>query len=170
MAASQNGQPVCVSGDVLTAEQVCQLNDCEKVIEKGWNTFIDVGLTLALIRNKRLYRRDYRTFQKYCREKWDYGHSKAYYYIAGAQLFTRLSTIVDIPKPTHEAHVRPLIGLPQHEALKAWKIAVIKSNGNGVTGRAVEQAAAEFRPKHRRGIGRESRKSRSQVAILFRSS
>jgi hypothetical protein len=81
----------------------------EEVIASGWNTFVQVGLALAKIRDGLLYREQYGTFEDYCRQRWNYGRSYAYRLISGAQVFTHLLTTCQ-QKPQHESKVRPLVG------------------------------------------------------------
>lgn len=69
---------------LLPCEQE-QLAECEKVIKKGLGTFLDVGRALADIRDNRLYREKYSTFEKYCKEVWDLGKTHAYGQIEGYQ-------------------------------------------------------------------------------------
>lgn len=47
------------------------LENCERVIQDGLDTFIEVGGALSVIRDQRLYRSSHKTFEDYCREKWD---------------------------------------------------------------------------------------------------
>lgn len=47
------------------------LETCERVIQGGLDTFIEVGGALSVIRDQRLYRSSHKTFEEYCREKWD---------------------------------------------------------------------------------------------------
>lgn len=62
-----------MSGTMMVIEQA-RLRECEKTIEKGLATFIEVGEALAEIRDKRLYRDSHKTFQAYCKDRW--GHNK----------------------------------------------------------------------------------------------
>ena len=55
-----------------------------------------------------------------------------------------MSPIGDIPKPTHEAQVRPLIGLEPEKACAAWKKAVQQAGNELVTGKMVKAAVAEL--------------------------
>jgi hypothetical protein len=45
----------------------------EEVVGTGWNSFVQVGLALGQIHEKRLYRETYPTFESYCRVRWQYG-------------------------------------------------------------------------------------------------
>lgn len=127
----------------MTPMMPSRMPSCEAVIEKGWQTFVDVGLALARIRDQKLYRAGYDTFEAYCREKWHYAKSHAYRIIGAAEVVATLSPIGDIPGPTHEAQVRSLIGLEPEKAREAWKKAVEKAKGGMVTAKLVRNAVAE---------------------------
>lgn len=54
----------------LTEEEKIRLAAHEEVIDDGLNTFHKVGMALLDIRDNRLYRQDYRTFEDYCQARW----------------------------------------------------------------------------------------------------
>ncbi len=54
-----------------------RLLECERVIERGLNTFVEVGAALLEIRDGRLYKNDYSTFEDYCRERWGFTRMRA---------------------------------------------------------------------------------------------
>jgi len=56
--------------EILQIEEQEALQQYEAVIEKGLQTFYEVGQALAFIREKKLYRAEYKTFEDYCRERW----------------------------------------------------------------------------------------------------
>jgi len=49
---------------------VSRLAELETVIERGLETYIEVGSALLEIRDSRLYREPHGTFEDYCRERW----------------------------------------------------------------------------------------------------
>lgn len=61
------------------------LAECEEVIERGRQTFIEVGVALGAIRDGRLYREEYATFEVYCRKRWGMSATHAYRQIAAAK-------------------------------------------------------------------------------------
>ena len=69
----------------LSFQEKNELCDCETVIESGWLIFVEFGNALARIRDKRLYREDYETFESYCHKRWPYGQAYAYGLIAAAE-------------------------------------------------------------------------------------
>jgi hypothetical protein len=98
--------------ELLSKDEKTKFRECEKVIEKGWNTFVDVGKALTDIRDKRLYRQEFKTFESYCRQKWSFGKAHAYRYIGAAEVIEDLSPIGD-KLPVAESQVRPLISVPR---------------------------------------------------------
>ena len=89
------------------------------MIGSGWQTFVQVGLALAQIRDDRLYKVDFDTFERYCQVKWQYGRRYVNQLISAAQVFTYLGATGSQQKPEHERQVRPLVGLTREQALSA---------------------------------------------------
>ncbi|HXI19415.1 MAG TPA: site-specific DNA-methyltransferase [Chloroflexota bacterium] len=103
------------------------LDQLERVIEGGLQTFVEVGLALLAIRDRGLYRKrkggQYDTFEDYCRERWKFTRQYAYNLMDAAKVAGILSTAVDKP-PTAEWQARPLAPLlrTQPEAIpEAWE-------------------------------------------------
>ncbi len=98
------------------------LPELEAVIERGQQTFYEVGAALLTIRERRLYRDTHATFEDYCQERWDFGRHYANRLIESAEVIALLVPIGTKP-PTNEAQVRelsPLKGEP--EAVEAvWR-------------------------------------------------
>ena len=78
------------------------------------HSFVEKGLALALIRDKRLFRQsgDYKGFEDYCQKKWQYGRRYVNQIISAAQLFTHLGASGSLKKPVRERQLRPLADLP----------------------------------------------------------
>ena len=70
----------------LTVHEQAELEQHEATIERGLQTFVEVGLALRAIRDKRLYRQNYATFEDYCRERWGWVASRARQLIAAAEV------------------------------------------------------------------------------------
>lgn len=108
-----------------------RLAECERRIEQGLKTFIDVGKALIEIRDDRLYRDTHATFEDYCRQRWGMRESRAYQMMDAAQAVEVLksSTIVELPLPTNEAQARPLTilrGDPDAQR-EAWQEVTIRA-------------------------------------------
>ncbi len=106
------------------------LKQIEKVIERGLDSFVNVGRALLAIRERGLYKEaGYTTFEAYCREKYDVGRRHAYYLMSGAIVVQELSTNSSqngdsepTPLPRTESVARPLADLPTpEERTEAWQ-------------------------------------------------
>ena len=79
------------------------LPELERVIERGQQTFIEVGRALLEIRDRRLYRETHATFEAYCRERWGWGRSNAYELMDAARVAGVLSGTPDTPTSVRQA-------------------------------------------------------------------
>jgi hypothetical protein len=138
-----------VSRDIcpLTAAEAGDLARYEAIISKGWDTFIAVGEALAHIRDKRLYRAHFQSFDAYCRYKWHYRKAHAYRLIGAAEVMQVLSPIGDISMPRNEAQVRPLMGLKADEIQTVWRKVLARAGRKPVTATLVKKAVTDY--KHR---------------------
>lgn len=132
----------------LTAKERKNLATLEEVIEAGLGTFSRVGRALLQIRDCRLYRGSFESFDAYCQERWEFSRQRAHQLITAASTADELSTIVDTP-PAREAHVRPLLNVPEEHRPTVWQEAV-KSAPPGpdgkprITARCVERAVEDW--------------------------
>lgn len=89
---------------------------------------------LIKIRDSRLYRQDYGTFEEYCRGRWEFTKSYANYLykqLAAAQTEKNICTTVQ--KEIPERQLRPLTKLEPEQQKEAWQKAVetnFHHNGN----------------------------------------
>lgn len=104
----------------LTSDETKQLEHCESVITGGLDTFYAVGSALAEIREARLYRGAYVTFEGYCQGKWGMSRRNANYLIQGAGVVENLGTIV--PLPSTESQTRELAPLDPELQKAVWQI------------------------------------------------
>ena len=113
-----------------------RLAELEKTIARGKKTFVEVGLALAEIRDLRLYRREHGSFSEYCREKWGWNKSYAYYMIEGAvvvqELPQKVSTKVDTETAARE------LAKAEPEA-RAGIVQAIVDSGEPVTAAAIKR-------------------------------
>jgi hypothetical protein len=124
----------------LTAPEAEQLSELEAVIERGFQTFLEVGAALAAVRDARLYRADYGTFEAYCQERWGMTRRNANHLIGAAEVVETLGTTV--PKPANERQARALGKVPEDERPEVWQEAHERSGGKP-TARLIEQIASE---------------------------
>lgn len=110
----------------LTVAEADQLADCEAVIAKGLQTFIEVGQALLTIRDNRLYRTSYGTFEEYCRNTWGFNDRRASQIIEAAHVSKILGTA-----PATESHAAALAPLKDDpDAMRAvWETANERTDG-----------------------------------------
>lgn len=106
----------------LTKAENKRLVECEGVIERGLNTFYEVGAALAEIRESRLYRISHGTFEDYCRERWGMNRAHANRLISAAGVVDNLDPIGSIP--TTESQARELAPLEPEVQKAVWQIAL----------------------------------------------
>jgi hypothetical protein len=118
------------------------LTECEAVIERGLTAFTEVGLALTTIRDGKLYRASYPTFEAYCEHRWGFTRVRAHQLITGAET-TRALTRVNSPAPTSERQARELTGLPTETAAKVMTEAAAAGN---VTAASIREARERVTP------------------------
>lgn len=121
-----------------------RLSELEGVIERGLQTFVEVGNALMEIRDSNLYRVEYDTFEEYCRERWGMVASRARQLIAAAQTVTIVTQSVDNTiLPQNEAQARSLTSLPVEQQAIAWLEAT--TNGQQPTAKIVETVVKQIK-------------------------
>lgn len=101
----------------MTADPVpAELAACEQIIERGLATFVDVGQALLRIRDDKLYRGTFGTFEEYCSQRWGFTDRRARQLISAAEI----GTIVPV---RNEAQARALTGLSPEGANAVYDIA-----------------------------------------------
>lgn len=130
----------------LTAADRSQLSECEAVIAEGLDTFYKVGIALSTIRDKRLYRKDYSTFQDYCKERWSMSKTHANRLVQAGEVIQNL-TPNGGQMPESERQTRPLTQLPPEQQSEAWNKAVESAEGQVPTGKQVQAVVSEIAPR-----------------------
>jgi hypothetical protein len=148
-AADRNEHLRLVRGSkqVLSSAQADRFGELEAIVERGQQTFIEVGSALAEIRESRLYRADHPTFEDYCRDRWAFVASRGRQLIAAAETVTSV-TVDGLPAPANEAVARalvPLLGDPER-LREAWS-EVVAEHGQKPTAEQVREHVEPRREK-----------------------
>lgn len=114
--------------ELLTVQEGEALAELEQVIERGLTTFVDVGNALLTIRDERLYRADYATFEDYCEERWGLTRRRAYQLMDAAGA---VSTMVHtgLPAPENERQARELGRVPEDQRAEVWQQTIDNTDG-----------------------------------------
>ena len=127
--------------ELLNVEEKNELERCEVVIKQGLKTFVEVGQALMLIRDKRLYRSEFGTFENYCNEKWDLTRQHVNRLVKTSQVVSNLEPLGS--KPQTETHARPLTKLEPELQQEAWQ-ETINRHGSEITQKKVQTVVNEF--------------------------
>jgi VRR-NUC domain len=92
----------------LATREWDRLSELETVIERGLETFIEVGQALMEIRDGRLYRAEHGTFEGYCQERWGFTDRRARQLIDAAQI----GTMVPLSNERQARELVPLLDQP----------------------------------------------------------
>jgi len=69
---------------VMSVRETKPFAELEQTIARAKKRLVRMGLALGAIRDLRLYKREYGTFDEYCRAKWGCGRRQAYRLIEAA--------------------------------------------------------------------------------------
>ncbi len=132
------------SRELLTVTEKQRLEECETIIEKGLQTFIEVGQVLLEIKDRRLYREEYGTFEAYCGTRWGLSRPRAYQLIQATNVVNNLSAASEV-LPTTESQARPLSKLSAEDQLETWNEVVQESQetGKSITAKSIEKKVSE---------------------------
>ena len=85
-ARSVRSQLGTAASHALSQRERARFAELERVVERGVQTFIEVGLALTEIRDLRLYREHYASFETYLAGAWQLGRSTGYGLIDAARV------------------------------------------------------------------------------------
>lgn len=134
--------------NTLTAPERSDLRRLEAVVEKGIQTFVDVGKALKQIRDDKLYRENWHTFEAYCEDRFDFKRNYANKLIVSADL-TELAKDLGTTVPKNERQARELAKVPEED----WQdvidevAEVQQETGKPATASTFKQAAEKVAEK-----------------------
>jgi hypothetical protein len=141
-----------------------QLNKYEKIIAKGRDTMLKACKALKGIRDQRLYREKFDTFEDYCLKTWNLARSSAYQRLTWAQAHEVLSATADKAIEINERQARALGGLSDEDMVRVWKQAVKASNAQNPTTKDIKAARKELNlAPVKAGAGKHNSKSSSEA-------
>jgi 16S rRNA G966 N2-methylase RsmD len=134
----------------LTTTERRELETLEGVVQRGLDTFVEVGRALAEIRDRRLYRQTHRTFEEYCHDRWVLSRTRAYRLIYAAAV---VSPIGDTDPPANEAQARELTPVlrdeGEHAVVEVWR-ELREEFGDDVTAERVKRTVTNRIKRMRR--------------------
>lgn len=134
------------AGDRLTDAERGELARREAAVKAG---FTAAAENLAYIRDHRLYREGFATFEAYLSARWNIGRAQGYRLVEHATTLRALAAPCGppLPLPTAERQTRPLKKLPLPVRREAYAAAVEMAGGKTPSGPLVDAAVKMFVPK-----------------------
>lgn len=138
---------------MMTEMEISELNQHEAVIERGLQTFVEVGNALLAIRDGRLYRADFGTFEEYCAVRWGFTQRHSNRLIAAAEVVNNVGGRIGNnhenpvpigPIPENEAQARPLTKIEPEKQPEVWQQIVDTAPNGKVTGRHAQTVVDEY--------------------------
>jgi hypothetical protein len=136
-----------MNDSTLTIVENSRLNNLESMIEKGMKAFYEMGKALREIRDSKLYRLEFSTFEEYCERKWNYKKSQCYQLIGASDVMDNLSAIAEV-SPQTESQVRPLTLLKTPEAQQEVWANVFKKHGVNATAKIIQEEVSNYKASH----------------------
>jgi len=130
-----------VAISTLKPKEAEQLETCEKCIRAAMETFQEVGYAFSLIRQNRLYRDRYKSFEDYCQQEWGLTSQRINQYIKSSQTAFRVEKETNVSIDT-EAVARELGKIDEIHQVELWKR--ITNNYEKITARIVTDERARF--------------------------
>ena len=125
--------------NILTMGEKDTLVECEKIIQNGQQTFVEVGFAITKIRDKKLYRIGHATFEDYCQNRWGWTRQHAGRLIEASEVVKSLPAKCN-QLVTNESTARAVADVPKEQRAAVVEQAA-KDTGGRVTAKAIEKAA-----------------------------
>jgi hypothetical protein len=131
------------TSNTITTSKLAELED---IIQRGKQTFFEVGNALAQIMEEQLYReKGFGSFSEYCETVWGFKKTYAYQLVQSAELVKELPAPVSaIAEKLNPGQVRALITVPKEKRETVIKKAAAKSKSAGrkLTAKDIKTAAS----------------------------
>ena len=157
--SANNGAP----GDPLKSDERRQLEKCEDILRNDLGTFFEVGKALLTIRDARLYREEFSTFEAYCHQRWAMGRTYAWHLMGAAERVKLLPADTKTPRPSNEFQVRPFLKLEPEAFPKAWEQVISQAKDGKITPALVQGVVAQMTPQKR--LAKLDGKKRKKVKL-----
>lgn len=133
--------------DELNQDEKEELKACEIIIENHLQSFLEVGEALIKIKENKLYRAGFKTFEEYCQITWNFTSRYARNLIQSAEIIEELKSGTIVPKilPETESQARELAKVEKNKRADAWgKVQQAIESGEKLTASLVQEKAEEY--------------------------
>ncbi|MEL4896123.1 ASCH domain-containing protein [Crocosphaera sp. Alani8] len=125
----------------LTNDEQQERLRLERIVEKS---FVVAGQALRQLKDLKLYRDRYKTFEEYAHNRFGFSRRRPYFLIDAAAVVDNLEKCDPLDHknwklPTNERQVRPLIRLEPSKQVEVWTEALKQCGGKVPSGRVVKE-------------------------------
>lgn len=146
MAHSNDSITLVEVVEELTEDELADRHRLELKVERGIEqveqTFYQIGVALAELRSRHLYRSTHKNFGDYCKERfYRIKRRQAEYLILASEVVDDLKTAhncAHLPLPTSESQVRSMKDLTPPQRQEVWQLGVVESGGKVPTAKTVK--------------------------------
>lgn len=155
--------------EALSEAEVLELESLESTVQRGLRAFWEIGQALRILRDKRLYRQCYDTFEEYCINRWEMSRRSAYYLIDAAAVYENVNHGSQI-LPANERQARPLTALTPSEQQQVWQQAVSTAPNGKITATHIIQVVKAYQKendneKSKPGKGKKTHKEQTDPKV-----
>ncbi len=143
----------------LSAADIKFRDEQEKIVTEGVSASIAAAKALYEIfsyKDGLIWKQSKnKSFEVYCREKWDYGRAHSYRLKDSGDFVAELEKDSPIGEwmPKNENQVRPLLDLPREDRVACWKEIFTGEPPEKLTGTVVAKGVAKYADAHKLPIG-----------------
>jgi ATP-dependent 26S proteasome regulatory subunit len=132
----------------LTAKEQAEFKECEKTITNNYQSAFQLAEALHQIRNKKLYRAEYKTFEEYCSKKWEYSRSYCTRLIEMNEVVTELKQLPDFKDAIirNEGQARVFVNLAPPDRIKLLNKAKEVGEPENITAKQLAKFKKELFP------------------------
>lgn len=132
----------------MTPAELSKFSKLEASVKTNIQAFYAVGSYLLVIRDERLYRAEFKSFEEYCSERWGFERIRAHQMIDGAKVMSGLTAAIGdrISLPVNERQTRALHAVPEEKRAEVWEEAIGKAKkGSSPAASIIEKIAKKFK-------------------------
>lgn len=144
-------------------QEQAQLEELEKIIHDNLESSFKLADALREIRDSKLYRLEYKTFDEYCKKRWEYGRSYCSRLCDVSEVLDDLGESQAVVVPKNEAQARLYVNLEKDERIQLAEKVAEEADGQDLTAKLIARYKKELFPDK---CIVESKKKKSPPAII----
>lgn len=152
----------------LSASEKARLQKLESVVQENLYGYMEMGKALMEIRDSRLYRASYVSFEDYLKHRWtslqSMGARYAHALIAAAKVSEQVKE-AGLPIPDNFSQARELVKTPEGARLDVWRTVNENADGGPVTGKTIKAVREAYKAVEQSDEDQPAAEERSESEI-----